>query len=93
MIGMSFLSFLMLLIISIVFSLLIHYWAKIQPVKGFKGLLNKICLGWIGAWIGPAVFGNWFEEVMFWDVYIIPAIIGSVVVVYLCATWAELKKA
>lgn len=92
MIGMSFLSFLMLLIISIVFSLLIHYWAKIQPVKGLKGLLNKVCLGWIGAWIGPAVFGNWFEEIKFWDVYIIPAIIGSVVVVYLCSTWAELKK-
>jgi uncharacterized membrane protein YeaQ/YmgE (transglycosylase-associated protein family) len=92
MIGMSFLSFLIILIISIVFSLLIHYWGKIQPVKGSRGLLNKICLGWIGGWIGPAVFGNWFEAIKLWDVYIIPAIIGSVVVIYLCGTWAELKK-
>jgi len=77
MVGMSFISFIILLVISIVVSLILHYPLKYYVRPGINSFLSKVIYGWIGAWLGSPVFGYWFEGVNYEGVYIIPAILGS----------------
>jgi len=75
--GISFLSFLILLIISVAVSAILHYGLKFYIRPGFVSFLSKIVFGWIGAWLGTPVFGHWFEGLAYENIYIIPAILGS----------------
>ncbi len=77
MIGMDFISFLILLVISIVVSALLHYVFKYYVRPGFVSFISKVIFGWVGAWLGSPILGNWFCGVQYQDVYIIPAILGS----------------
>ena len=77
MIGMCFVSFLILLVISIVVSAVLHYPLKYYARPGFASFMSKIILGWVGAWLGSPVLGHWFEGLKYENVYIIPAILGS----------------
>jgi uncharacterized membrane protein YeaQ/YmgE (transglycosylase-associated protein family) len=45
------------------------------------GVIGNIIAGFVGAWLGTAILGNWGPHVA--DFAIIPAIIGSVVLVLL----------
>ncbi len=76
MFGMDFTSFLTLLIISVVISGILHFVFKYYIVPGWWSYLSKILIGWIGAWLGSPVFGHWFEALKIGQVYIIPAILG-----------------
>ncbi len=76
-IGMRFLSFLILLILSCFAALVIHYGAHYRFLNGTDGFLGKWIVGWVFAWLGPPVVGHWFGSVMLWNVYIIPALIGA----------------
>jgi uncharacterized membrane protein YeaQ/YmgE (transglycosylase-associated protein family) len=76
MIGMDFMSFLILLIISIVVSGILHYVFKYYIVPGVWSYLSKVLIGWFGAWLGSPIFGHWWEGVNYEEVYIIPAILG-----------------
>ena len=82
MIGMSFTSFIELLGISVVVSLVLHYLVKYRTVKGFEGFLGKVIVGWLGAWLGSPVFGHWPANVLFADVYPIPALMGSLSAIF-----------
>lgn len=77
MIGMSFVSFLILLAISIVVSAVLHYVLKFYIRPGIVSFFSKVIFGWIGAWLGSPVFGYWFGGVVYEKIYIIPAILGS----------------
>jgi len=77
MIGMDIFSFLILLGISIVVSAVLHYILKFYLRPGIYSFISKVIFGWIGAWIGTPVFGYWFKGVNYENVYIIPAILGS----------------
>jgi len=77
MIGMNFVSFIILLVISIVVSAVLHFVFKYYVRPGWNSFISKIIFGWIGAWLGSPVFGYWFESVNYEKVYIIPAILGS----------------
>lgn len=74
---MSFISFLVLLVISIVVSAILHFWLKYYVRPGINSFISKVIFGWIGAWLGTPVFGHWFEGAKYEDIYIIPAILGS----------------
>ncbi len=76
MLEMSFMSFLLLLVISLVVALILHF-AGYQVRGGWDSLLNKVFIGWIGAWLGTPVFGHWFEALKYEDIYILPAILGA----------------
>ncbi len=78
MIGMDFISFLILLVISVIVSLILHYVLKFYVVPGLASFFGKIVIGWVGAWLGTPVLGHWFGGVQYEQVYIIPAILGSV---------------
>jgi uncharacterized membrane protein YeaQ/YmgE (transglycosylase-associated protein family) len=77
MIGMSFISFLILLLISVVVSAVLHYGLKYYVRPGLNSFFSKVIFGWIGAWLGSPVLGHWFPGVQYQEIYIIPAILGS----------------
>jgi uncharacterized membrane protein YeaQ/YmgE (transglycosylase-associated protein family) len=77
MIGMSFVSFLILLIISVVVSAVLHYGLSYYVTPGLWSFISKVIVGWVGAWLGTPVFGNWFPGLQYENVYYIPAILGS----------------
>jgi uncharacterized membrane protein YeaQ/YmgE (transglycosylase-associated protein family) len=77
MMGMDFVSFLILLVISVVVSFILHYLLKFYVVPGLASFFGKVIIGWFGAWLGSPVFGYWFAGVQYEQVYIIPAILGS----------------
>jgi uncharacterized membrane protein YeaQ/YmgE (transglycosylase-associated protein family) len=80
MIGMDFISFLILLIISVIVSAILHYGLKYYATPGFKSFCFKVVLAWVGAWLGSPVLGYWphrFPFLHYQDVWFIPAILGS----------------
>ena len=79
MIGMDFISFLILLVISVVVSAILHFVFKYYIVSGWWSFLSKVLIGWIGAWLGSPVFGYWWQGVNYKQVYIVPAILGCIV--------------
>lgn len=83
MIGIDFISFLILLIIAAVVAAVLHYGLKYYLIPGLGSYLSKVVIGWIGAWLGSPVFGNWFEGVHYGGVYIIPAVLGSLALLVL----------
>jgi uncharacterized membrane protein YeaQ/YmgE (transglycosylase-associated protein family) len=83
MIGMDFISFLILLVISVIVSLILHYVLKFYLVPGLASFCGKVVIGWIGAWLGSPVLGHWFGGASYNDVYFIPAILGSLALLVL----------
>ena len=73
---MSFVSFIILLVISIVVSAILHFGFKYYVREGMNSFISKVLFGWIGAWLGTPVFGAWFNGVAYEGIYIIPAILG-----------------
>ena len=80
MIGMDFIGFLILLVISIVVAVILHYLCKFYIRPGLVSFLSKVVFGWIGAWLGTPVFGRWFSGLCYEDVFIIPAILGALAI-------------
>ena len=89
MIGMNFVSFLILLVISVVVSAVLHFGLKFYIRPGLGSFLSKVIWGWIGAWLGSPVFGHWFGGLKYQDVYIIPAILGSLAILVLLVDWVK----
>ena len=75
MIGMSFASFLSLLILGIIAAIVRHLIVRYKMMSGFDGFMNKWIVGWIGAWLGSPVLGHWGPIVK--HVYVIPALLGA----------------
>jgi len=77
MIGMDFISFIILLIISIVVSGVLHFYFKFYIIPGWWSYASKVLIGWVGAWLGSPIFGYWWQGLNYNQVYIVPAILGS----------------
>jgi len=92
MLGINFLGFLILLIISIIVSILLHFVFNSLVREGFESFVSKVVIGWIGAWLGSPVFGHWFEGLAYNDIYIIPAILGSFALIILMVDLVKTVK-
>jgi uncharacterized membrane protein YeaQ/YmgE (transglycosylase-associated protein family) len=94
MIGMDFMSFLILLIISIVVSAVLHFILKFYIIPGWRSYFSKVCIGWLGAWLGSPVLGSWWLN--YQQVYIVPAILGALAILVLAVdiikTWGTVFK-
>jgi uncharacterized membrane protein YeaQ/YmgE (transglycosylase-associated protein family) len=64
-------------IISIVVSGVLHFVFKFYIIPGWWSYFSKIIIGWVGAWLGSPIFGYWWQGLNYKEVYIIPAILGS----------------
>jgi uncharacterized membrane protein YeaQ/YmgE (transglycosylase-associated protein family) len=89
MIGMSFLSFLLLLAIGAAVAAVLHYGFGYRFLEGIDAVFARVVLGWLGAWVGSPVFGHWSYR--FQDVYLVPAIPGAIAAVNVTA-WKALAK-
>ena len=85
MIGISFLSFLVLLVIAVVVAAVFHFGLRYRFLEGWDCFLGKIGLGWLGGWLGSPVLGHWLFNVE--NVYIVPAILGAVSAVGGAVLW------
>ena len=83
MVGLCFLSFLWLLIIAVVVSVVMYFAFNIRLSAGYW---MQLITAWIGAWLGSPVFGHWFEQVKLAEIYIIPAILGAIGFTWFCRT-------
>ena len=91
MIGMSFLSFLLLLAIGVIVAVVLHYGFRYRFLEGLDAVFARVAIGWLGAWLGSPVLGHWWFK--FENVYIIPAILGSITAVMLSVIgWKALDK-
>jgi uncharacterized membrane protein YeaQ/YmgE (transglycosylase-associated protein family) len=75
----QFISFLILLVISVVVSAVVHYGFRYssRPTSTNWAFVTKVIVGYYGAWWGTAVYGRWWEGLNYQNVYFIPAILGS----------------
>lgn len=83
MIGMDLISFLILLVIGVVVSLILHYALKTRVRAGSESFMGTVIWGWLGGWLGSPVFGHWFGGFAYHEVYIIPALLGSFALIML----------
>ena len=83
MIGMNLCSFVVLLVIAVVVAAVFHYVLRYRFLEGLAAFLGKIAIGWLGGWLGSPVLGHWLFRIG--GVYVIPAIVGAVVAVFLSA--------
>lgn len=81
MIGMSFGAFVVLLVISAIWSAIVH-GARYKILPRTEGYLAKLIVGWIGGWIGSPVLGYWGPRIS-GNVFLIPAILGSIAAIFL----------
>lgn len=94
MIGMSFVSFFVLLVLSLIAAGVVHYLLRYRFFQGIDGFVGKWIAGWMGAWIGSPVLGHWFTAVKVADIFIIPALIGAFVGAFITtAYWKALSMA
>ena len=84
MIGMSFGSFLTLLVISAIWAAIVQYTGY-GVLSGAEGYFAKLIIGWIGGWIGSPVLGYWGGSLAGSNVHLIPAILGSIAAIFLQA--------
>lgn len=89
---MSFVSFLVLLVISIIVSAVLHFGFKFYVRPGMNSFISKVLFGWIGAWLGTPVFGSWFAGWNYEGVYYIPAILGSFAILIMMVDWVKSTK-
>jgi len=87
MIAMNFGSFLSLLILGIIASIVLHLIVNYRMLRGFDGFMNKWIAGWIGAWLGSPVLGHWGPSIT--HIYIIPALLGAFVGAYMVTASAK----
>lgn len=80
MIGMNFISFLVLSVLAVGVSLIMHYVIKVNLISGY---IVELVIAWIGAWLGSPVLGHWFDITRVEQVYPIPAVLGSFAALFL----------
>ena len=75
----AFISFVILLVISVIVSAILHYGFKYKSsaVPNHWAFVTKIIVGYFGAWWGTTVYGQWWEGLNYQSVYYIPAILGA----------------
>jgi len=83
MLGMSFMSFLLLLVIGAVVAVAYHNVFRYRFLEGNDALAGKLIIGWLGAWLGSPVFGFWLWR--YENIYIVPAILGAIAAMHLTA--------
>lgn len=90
MFGMDFVSFVILLVISVVVSFVLHFPLQYYVTAGWWSFASKVVVGWIGAWLGTPIFGHWFDGLSYQNVYYIPAILGSIALLILAVDMAKM---
>jgi uncharacterized membrane protein YeaQ/YmgE (transglycosylase-associated protein family) len=89
---MDFMSFFVLLIISVVVCGILHFGLKYYVVPGVWSYLSKVVIGWVGARLGTPVFGRWWAGLNYEEVYLVPAILGCLLLVIFAVDFVQTTK-
>jgi len=95
MIGMNFISFLILLVVSVAVSAVLHYGLKYYVTPGLWSFCSKVVVAWIGAWLGSPVLGYWPHEIPmlgYGNIWFIPAILGSLAALVLAVDLVKMGR-
>ena len=93
MIGMDFISFLIVTFISVAVSAILHYQLNYYVTPGHWSFCSKVVVGWLGAWLGSPVIGYWphrFPILHYGDVCILPAILGALAAIIVAVDVAKM---
>lgn len=91
MLGMNFLSFLLLTVIGGVVALLYHLALRTRFPERIDVLFGRMIIGWLGAWLGSPVLGHWLWK--YENIYILPAILGAICAIHLdVLAWRALAR-
>jgi uncharacterized membrane protein YeaQ/YmgE (transglycosylase-associated protein family) len=74
---------------------ILHYGLNYDVTPGFWLFCSKVVVGWLGAWIGPPVLGNWPHRLAFLqhgEIWFIPAIIGSLGVLIVAIGLVKMRR-
>jgi hypothetical protein len=77
MIGMNLSTFLTLLVLGLISSLVLHVLVRYRMLAGLDGFICKWITAWIGGWFGSPVFGHWGAHMG--NLYLTPAALGAFV--------------
>ncbi len=84
MVGIGFQAFLILLGVAIVVvAAKIVIGAAATGPRSAAEVATDLVFAWVGGWLGSPVFGHWFENVRYQQIYIFPALLGAVAAVLL----------
>ncbi len=89
---MNFISFIILLAIAVVVAIILHFVFNCKVRQDWNSIFSEIVFGWIGAWLGSPVLGHWFSGWKYDNVYIIPAILGSLALLVIAFEVSKLFK-
>jgi uncharacterized membrane protein YeaQ/YmgE (transglycosylase-associated protein family) len=95
MIGMEFISFLVLLVISIAVSAVLHYGLDYYVTPGHWSFCSKVVVGWVGAWLGSPVLGHWphrIPNLAYGDIYFVPAILGAAAIIIVAVDLGQMAS-
>jgi len=91
MIGMSFLSFVVLLGVSVIVAGVFHYGLRYRVLEGVDAIYAKLVIAWIGGWLGSPILGYWSFKIE--NVYLVPAVVGAMTALVLNGVaWRALAK-
>jgi len=84
MVGIGFLAFLTLLGIGIVVvAAKIVISAATTGPRSAGEIATDLVFAWLRGWLGSPVFGHWFENVRYQQIYIFPTLLGAVAAILL----------
>ncbi len=95
MIGMDFISFLTLLVISLAVSGILHYGLDYYVTPGHWSFCSKVVVGWLGAWLGSPVLGHWphrIPNLAHGDIYYVPAILGAAALIIVAVDLGQMAS-
>ena len=84
-------SFIILLVISVIVSAILHYGLKYTAglLPTHWAFANKVIVGYFGAWWGTTLYGKWLENLNYQDIYYIPAVLGAISLVVFVVSLAK----
>ncbi len=89
---MDFMSFLILLVVSIAVSAVLHYWFKFYITADTWSFISKVIVGWFGASLGTPIFGKWCAWLSYGDIYVVPAALGAFALLVVAIDVAKICK-
>ena len=89
---MDFISFLILLVISVAVSGILHFGLEYYVSAGMWSFISKVVVGWFGASLGTPAFGRWWPGLNYNDVYYIPAILGAFAILVVAVDIVKMGK-
>ncbi len=72
---MDCISFLILLVISMVVSAIMHFGMNYYVTAGLSSYFSKVVIGWVGAYWGMRMLGDWWNGLNYGQVYFVPALL------------------